>query len=159
MLLDMSTLSSTKEFFDQLTKEISEIDNVLLNAGVLNTSFNLGSEGYEETIQVSVLSTALLALLLLPWMKIAGKGKAHLGFVTSGTHRRVSIDPWPKENVLQWLSKEENWPGSMYATAKLLEQYVSNQIANLAVYPLGLPDVIVNSMCPGKQPFREDKFC
>jgi len=38
---------------------------------------------------VNVLSTALLALLLLPWMEEKGKGKAHLGFVTSGTHRAV----------------------------------------------------------------------
>lgn len=125
------------------------MDIVLLNAGAMNTTFNLSEEGYEETIQVSVLSTALLALLLLPWMKTAGKGKAHLGFVTSGTHRRVAIDAWPKENILQWLSKEENWPGSMYATAKLLEQYVSNKVAELAVNPAGVPDVIVNPLCPG----------
>jgi hypothetical protein len=83
-------------------------------------------------------------------VKVAGNGKAHLGFVTSRTLRRVAIDAWPKDNVLQWLSKEENWPCSMYATAKLLEQYVANEIAKLAVNPFGVPEVIVNSMCPGQ---------
>lgn len=149
MILDMSTLASTKAFADQVKKEFSEIDIVLLNAGALNTTHHLSEEGYEQTIQVTVLSTALLALLLLPWMKIAGKGKAHLGFVTSGRHKTVSIDAWPKDNVLQWLSIEKNWPVSMYATAKLLEQYVAFEVAKLAV-----GEVIVNPMCPGQQPIE-----
>jgi len=146
MALDMSTFSSISAFASQLKNQIQEIDIVLLNAGVLNTTFKVGEEGFEETIQVNVLSTALLALLLLPWMKEAGRGKAHLGFVTSGTHRSVAIDAWPEEGVLEWLSKEENWPKNMYATSKLLEQYVANEIAKLAV---GSPEVIVNPMCPG----------
>jgi NAD(P)-dependent dehydrogenase (short-subunit alcohol dehydrogenase family) len=155
----MSTLASTAAFASQLKSEIQEIDLVLLNAGALNTAFRLGEEGYERTIQVTVLSTALLALLLLPWMKTARKGKAHLGFVTSGRHRNVAIDSWPGENVLQWLSKEENCPSSMYATAKLLEQYVSNEVAKLAVNPYGVPEVIVNPMCPGQQPFHNNDQC
>ena len=150
MLLDMSTLASTKTFADQLESENQEIDIILLNAGVLNTTFHLSEEGYEQTIQVTVLSTALLALLLLPWLKTAGKGRAHLAFVTSGRHRSVAIESWPKENVLQWLSKEENWPSSMYATAKLLEQYVANEVAKLALNTYGVPEVIVNPMCPGQ---------
>lgn len=125
---------------------------MLLNAGLLNTTHALSADGYEETIQVSVLSTALLALLLLPWMKVAGKGRAHLGFVTSGRHRAVSIDAWPKENVLQRLSKEENWSNSMYATAKLLEQYVANEVAKIAE-----PEVIVNPMCPGAYSFWDER--
>jgi NAD(P)-dependent dehydrogenase (short-subunit alcohol dehydrogenase family) len=148
MLLDMSAFASTKCFADKLKSEIQEIDMLMLNAGALNTSFNLGPEGYEETIQVTVLSTALLALYLLPWVKVAGKGKAYLGFVTSGIHRCVAIDAWPKDDVLQWLSKEENWPCNMYATAKLLEQYVVNEIAKLALNPFGVlvnnPSTIMN---------------
>lgn len=151
MLLDMSTLTSTATFASQVKNEFSEIDIVLLNAGALNTTHHLSEEGYEQTIQVTVLSTALLALLLLPWMKVGGKGKAHLGFVTSGRHRTVSVDTWPRENVLQWLSQKENWPASMYATAKLLEQFVANEVAKLAIGPGGSPEVIVNSMCPGQQ--------
>jgi hypothetical protein len=84
-------------------------------------------------------------------MKVAGKGKAHLGFVTSGMHRTVTIDSWPRENVLQWLSQNENWPASMYATAKLLEQFVANEVAKLAIGPGGSPEVVVNSLCPGQQ--------
>ena len=155
MELDMSTLASTKEFADRVKAEVERIDVVLLNAGLLNKAFQPGAEGFEETIQVNVLSTALLGLLLLPWIKEAGGGRAHLGFVTSGTHRDVAIDEWPREDVLGYLSKKENWPkGGMYGSSKLLEQYVVNEIAKLAVGSGGQPEVIVNPMCPGINPLR-----
>jgi NAD(P)-dependent dehydrogenase (short-subunit alcohol dehydrogenase family) len=140
MELEMSTFAGTKLFADKVKAEVMTIDHVILNAGILNTAFKLGSEGFEETIQINVLSTALLALLLLPWMKEAGKGKAHLGFVTSGRHISVDIGTdFPKEDVLGFFSKKENWPkgDGMYAVSKLLEQYVVNEIAKMSVGPDG----------------------
>lgn len=83
----MSTFAGVKLFADQVKKEVSSIDYVLLNAGMMPTTFRLGKEGFEESIEVNTLSTTLLAILLLPWIKVAGKGKAHLGVVTSGLHR------------------------------------------------------------------------
>lgn len=87
MELDMSTFAGVKTFADQVKQEVKSVDYVLLNAGMLPTSFRLGKEGFEESIEVNTLSTTLVALLLLPWMKEAGKGQAHLGVVTSGLHR------------------------------------------------------------------------
>jgi len=52
------------------------------------------------------------------------------------------------------LSQEENCPGGMYATAKLLEQYIANEVAKLAVNNYGVPEVIVNPTCPGQQLFQ-----
>ncbi|RDL39022.1 NAD(P)-binding protein [Venustampulla echinocandica] len=151
--LDMSTFAGAKAFADKVRQEVKKIDIVLLNAGIYNTKFVKGNEGYEESIQVNVLSTALLALLLLPWMKEVGGGAAHLTFVTSGNHRDVQINTpkWPRENVIGYFSKEENWPTNpeMYAVSKLLEQYAVNEIAKLGIGKDGKPDVIVNPLCPG----------
>jgi len=137
MVLDMSTLAGTKAFADKVREEVKEIDVVILNAGVFNLAFKLAAGGYEETIQVNVLSTALLGLLLLPWMKEVGKGKAHLGVVTSGVNKDVDIGgKWPQKDILRFFSKEENRPpgfNGMYGTSKLLEQYVVNELAKLAV--------------------------
>jgi NAD(P)-dependent dehydrogenase (short-subunit alcohol dehydrogenase family) len=140
MELDMSTFSQTKEFADKMKEEVKEINYVLLNAGCINTSFKLGKEGFEEEIQIHVLSTALLAILLLPWMKLTGRGKAHLGFVTSGRHQGVDIgewNGWPKvgeiPRPIRWFSEEKHWPGDIYPTSKLLEQYVANEVAKLAL--------------------------
>ena len=169
MELQMDTFASTKVFADKVMAELKTIDYVLLNAGVLNIKYRLGPDGYEESIQINVLSSALLGLLLLPWIKVAGEGKAHLGVVTSGRHRAVDIGgKFPQQDVLGFFNKEENFPGGqIYAVSKLLEQYVVNELAKLAVGPDGTyvytplspkhvltltlprPQVIVNSMCPG----------
>ncbi|PQE21035.1 short-chain dehydrogenase reductase family protein [Rutstroemia sp. NJR-2017a WRK4] len=150
MELDMSTFAGTKTFADRVTREVKEIDVVCLNVGAISTEFQTGEEGWEKMVEIS-LATTLLALLLLPWMKEAGKGNAHLGIVTSGLHRRVDIKKWPKENVIKYWSKKENWKNGQanYATSKLLEQYAVNEIAKLACDADGSPRVIVNSICPG----------
>ena len=152
MELQMDTLASVREFADRLTGEKGrkKPDYVLLNAGVLNRAWREGKGGFEESIQINVLSTALLGLLLLPWLR-EGFGERRLVFVTSGTHRSVAIDGWPREDVLGYLSRKENWPKEgIYGTNKLLEQYVVNEIAKLvAVGSEGKAKVIVNPMCPG----------
>ncbi|KAM3071480.1 hypothetical protein ACMFMF_007951 [Clarireedia jacksonii] len=82
MELDMSTFAGTKAFADRVTREVKEIDVVCLNAGAISAQYTVGEEGWEIMIEI-YLATTLLALLLLPWMKEAGKGDAHLGIVTS----------------------------------------------------------------------------
>lgn len=86
-LLDMSTFAAIEEFAESVKLEVKSIDYVLLNAGVMAKSFRMTEEGYEETVFVNCLGTTLLALLLLPWLKVAGNGKAHLGIVSSGLHK------------------------------------------------------------------------
>ncbi|KAH8811768.1 hypothetical protein F5884DRAFT_289417 [Xylogone sp. PMI_703] len=163
MELDMDTLEATKTFIDKVKSEIKIIDYVVLNAGVYPVAFKkLGSSdddnGWESSLQVNVLSTALLAILLLPWMKTAGRGQAHLTFVTSGLHTKVSVDePFPQKDILEYFNKEEHYPKGrndvgqpgMYAVSKLLEHYVVNEIVKLATGPDGRPQVIVNPVCPG----------
>jgi len=73
-------------------------------------------------------------------MKEVGGGKAHLGIVTSGTHLSIPIDKkgFPKEDVLGFYGKEENWPGrNMYPISKLFIQYASFELAKLALGPDG----------------------
>ncbi|KAK0107279.1 hypothetical protein ONS95_003979 [Cadophora gregata] len=153
-VLDMSTFVGIKEFADKVKEEVKSVDYVLLNAGLLATSFRTGKEGYEESIAVNCLGTALLAILLLPWVKVAGRGNGHLGVVTSGLHRGIDISPgkWPQKDFFTYFSREENWPkGSpnMYSISKLLIQYCVNEIAKLAVDKDGTVQTVVNPMCPG----------
>jgi NAD(P)-dependent dehydrogenase (short-subunit alcohol dehydrogenase family) len=140
MELQMESLETTRKFVEKVRDEVESIDYVLLNAGVLNNKYKkVEGDGWEESIQVNVLSSALLGLLLLPWMKIAGKGKAHLGVVTSGRHRDVDVEKvFPEKDVLEYFNKEENFPGpNSYPYSKLMQQYVVNELAKLAVGPDG----------------------
>lgn len=136
MELDMSTFAGTLAFAERVKAEVKELDVVLLNAGIFPTSFRLSQEGWEESIQVHVLGTGLLALELLPWLKKLGGGKKHMSFVASGNHRTVKIrkaDGWPQEDVLGFWSQNENFGKmEMYSVSKLLEQYVVNEIAKLS---------------------------
>jgi NAD(P)-dependent dehydrogenase (short-subunit alcohol dehydrogenase family) len=137
--LDMSTFAGVKTFVDALTKDVKSIDIVLLNAGVYKNTYEKSPDGWEETLQVNTLSTVLLGLLLLPWMKKSKPPNArpqHLGFVSSGLHTRAQIDgdDFPKENILKYWSDEKHFlpvPAN-YSISKLLMMYGVTELAKLA---------------------------
>jgi len=92
-----------------------------------------------DIFQVNLLSTTLLALLFLPWLKSAGRGKAHLGIVGSGVHRGVDISSmagWPQKDVVKYWNEKEHWEKKggqgMYGVSKLLMQYCFWELAKLA---------------------------
>ncbi|VUC27724.1 unnamed protein product [Clonostachys rosea] len=67
--LDMLSYDSIQEFASRASK-LNRLDIAVLNAGISNTTFNINpSTGHEEVFQVNYLSTALLAMLLLPTLK------------------------------------------------------------------------------------------
>jgi NAD(P)-dependent dehydrogenase (short-subunit alcohol dehydrogenase family) len=135
--LDMSTFAGVKTFVDSLKEDVKTIDVVLLNAGVYKRTYDLSPDGWEETLQVNTLSTILLGLLLLPWMKASPPegGKAqHLGFVSSGLHTRADIEAedFPKEDVLRYWSDEKHFLVSRtYALSKLFMMYGVAEILKL----------------------------
>lgn len=65
--LDMSSYKSIQAFARRVEDQLSRVDIVILNAGVLKFSFQtVKSTNHEECLQVNYLSTVLLAILLLP---------------------------------------------------------------------------------------------
>ncbi|KAI0426469.1 putative short chain dehydrogenase/ reductase [Xylaria sp. FL1042] len=164
MELDMNQYSSCVSFVNHL--EQSDIcreglDVAVLNAGIINVEFLKSPDGWEQTIQVNTLSTTLLGLLLLRWMKRTRKGakaSPHLVFVTSRDHLDPDITEWPRWHVqggvLKHFSEKGAWPSHMlepnYAVSKLMLTYAVGNICNMAAHPDGEgADVIVNSVCPG----------
>lgn len=151
--LDMDSFASVKAFAERVDRELERLDVALLNAGVVMRTFQKSPEGWEETLQVNVLSTALLALLLLPKLR-ASKSEAttpHLTIVSSGSHAWVTRDQLGDEgSLLAYGNAVENFAGQrQYAISKLFVMYVTNELAALATSPTGAPEVIVTSCCPG----------
>jgi retinol dehydrogenase-12 len=64
--LDLSSFDSVKSFCKELNDDKDRLDYVIANAGVSKAAFKKTGDGYEETMQVNGLSTALMGLLLLP---------------------------------------------------------------------------------------------
>ncbi|KAI0439775.1 hypothetical protein F4803DRAFT_25785 [Xylaria telfairii] len=135
------------------------IDFVLLNAGVIGVEYKAVDEGWDQNIQVNVLSTTLLGLLLLPWMKAERAHRSspsHITIVGSSSHLLADIEAWKgyisNGGVLAHYREAKNWPkdpNAMYATTKMLVHYAADELAKLAKGEGGRPDVIVNTTCPG----------
>ena len=169
-VLDMDTFAGVLKFVKELEKEVTDIDIAFLNAGVHSFDYATLAEGWDADLQVNVLSTTLLALLLLPWMRSVCKlGQVqHLAVKWSGSHLDADISKvWPKKDVLDFWNKKENYVNGRnnYAVSKLLQQYAVGEIAKLAVDAEGRyvyllfsgrrnadetrPSPIVTSICPG----------
>ena len=86
--LDLSSYASTKAFARRCS-ELPRIDAAILNASVAVGKFGELSEGHETSITVNVISTTLLALLLLPVLRQSATKfgiEPTLNIVGSGVH-------------------------------------------------------------------------
>jgi NAD(P)-dependent dehydrogenase (short-subunit alcohol dehydrogenase family) len=85
--LDMDDFSNVKAFAEKINANIPELHAVILNAGVSNRAWSKTHEGWEQTLQVNSISSALLALLLLPKLLSSSDtmNPTHLTFISSGT--------------------------------------------------------------------------
>lgn len=136
--LDMDTFDGVKTFSDGLKSELTEVDYVLLNAGVFQRYYAKSPEGWEESLQVNVLSTTFLALLLLPWMKAnAPVGRTpHLGIVTSGLHTSATVDSVDSsEGILEYYDNAVNFTGKQYGISKLFAMYAVEGLTAIAAQP------------------------
>jgi NAD(P)-dependent dehydrogenase (short-subunit alcohol dehydrogenase family) len=88
----MDSYDSVQDFARRASS-LDHLDVAILNAGVYMVASEESKYGWEETLQVNVLSTALLGLLLLPKMKASRTGTSIpvLEIVSSGYHERATI--------------------------------------------------------------------
>ncbi|CAK7207243.1 hypothetical protein SEUCBS139899_010053 [Sporothrix eucalyptigena] len=82
--IDMMTFEGCRKLAEH-AKTLKSIDHALLTAGILAFNRRDSPEGWETSIQVNFLSTALIALLLIPHLKASpsNPNPPVLTFVTS----------------------------------------------------------------------------
>ncbi|KAG0651530.1 Short chain dehydrogenase atnD [Hyphodiscus hymeniophilus] len=142
-VLDMDTFNGVEDFVDGFKKDVKSIDNVLLNAGLFSFRYYTLPDGWESDLQVNVLSTTLLAILILQWMREVKEPDQiqHLTFTGSGSHMVPDIGSpkFPKQDILKYSSKRLSFESgsAQYAVSKLLLMYVSRELADLAVDEAG----------------------
>ncbi|KAG2187078.1 hypothetical protein INT44_003306 [Umbelopsis vinacea] len=155
--LDMSSSASVLEFANKVNKELPRLDVAALNAGVATKLFKISADGWEETLQVNVISTAYLAILLLPKMYATADQfgvTPRLNITASGVHEwaKVTKEMVSDGKLIAWLNKEENakGKGSYYEVSKLLEVFFVQELANyIKKRDNGQTKVIVNTIDPG----------
>ncbi|RDW76438.1 putative short-chain dehydrogenase [Aspergillus mulundensis] len=166
--LDLESFASVRAFISRAREYVSNggrLDGVILNAGIASLAWRVTEDGWERSLQVNVLSTALLALGLLPLLLQASSkdpdsnlSKPHLTILASDIHKTAMFNERHAENILSVLNDKDQWGKSQqaggaterYAVTKLLDIYITQEIAKLV--PLsedGEPRVVVNCVAPG----------
>ncbi|KAI1423484.1 short-chain dehydrogenase/reductase [Xylaria sp. FL1777] len=156
--VDLSSFDSVQAFVQDINETVPELHVVQLCAGIMTPSFATSAEGYENAFQVNVLSTALMAILLLDKVKktaAAGSDDGyipHITFLNSVATQDV-LGEWIPED--QTLIQRINDPAkfdhvSQYYLVKLAARYF---IEGLAAHcskssPGGETNIIVNCSCP-----------
>jgi retinol dehydrogenase 12 len=149
--LDLSSFASVKAFAKRC-ETLPQLDVCVENAGVFSLTYSQ-AEGHETTITVNVISTFMLALLLLPIMRQSAAktgSRPFLTIVTSESHLWVSLPERQEPNIFDALdNKETANMSSRYGVSKLLEvlalrHLTRSLIKNRFKYP-----VVINCVTPG----------
>ncbi|KAF7796378.1 hypothetical protein EIP86_007555 [Pleurotus ostreatoroseus] len=131
------------------------LDILVANAGLAVRQYKQTGDGWETTLQVNHLATALLSLLLLPNLIRTGQANgttSRLSIVSSDNHYWVKLEEelLDAPNLLQMLNDEGYCAdGAMqrrYPVSKLLNVLFARALAEHL--PASVP-LIVNSVNPG----------
>jgi len=111
--LDLNSTASVKAFAAR-AQSLERVDVLLENAGISTNEWAL-KEGYEQTIQVNVISTFLLALLMLPKLRETAEkfgSLPHLTIVSSETHRFTKFQEAGAPDVYTKLNEQKSFNGT-----------------------------------------------
>ena len=148
--LDLQSYQSVRDFAARCAT-LPRIDVLLENAGIHTMNFEL-AEGNESTLTTNVVSTFLLALLVLPKLKAVAKEhnvQPVISIVTSDTHVQPVFAERhaPQGEIFDTLNRKDAANmGERYPLSKLLEILIGREIA--AQHPQPYP-VILNLVNPG----------
>ncbi|KAJ7483218.1 hypothetical protein FB451DRAFT_1084389 [Mycena latifolia] len=154
-IIDLADFASVKRFADKFEQDGGRLDILVENAAIAPFTYDRTTDGWESGLQVSNLSTPLVALLLLPIMiKTAQEHATHprIVVVSSGTHYWASVDKSLCEDpeMLKTVGSAE------YCTSKNMEdRYVLTKLLNVffvrALNARLAPTtpLIVDAVCPG----------
>ncbi|KFX91016.1 hypothetical protein V490_06131 [Pseudogymnoascus sp. VKM F-3557] len=148
--IDLSSYESVKAFAKRAVTDLERIDALIENAGVAAFE-RTKAEGHLINITVNVISTLLLAVLLLPKMSEDAKKFGivpHIVAVSSRVGFDVKAD-WDliKSDPLVEVENEEHNGLKLYPLSKLLETIATRQLTILA--PVSRTGVAINIVCPG----------
>ncbi|KAH8704875.1 hypothetical protein BGW36DRAFT_366338 [Talaromyces proteolyticus] len=146
--LDLASFSSVKAFGARAA-QLPRLDIVVENAALAVSDFRL-IEGHERQITINVISTILLALLLLPKIQETARrfpaAEGHITIVSSEVHAWTSFPEWKAPNTFAALNDAEKTNmAERYGTSKLLEILAVREIAPR----IANSGVIINLVNPG----------
>ncbi|KAF2725928.1 short-chain dehydrogenase [Polychaeton citri CBS 116435] len=150
--LDLSNYSSVRSFAAKVNKELKRVDIAILNAAIATYKYRT-AEDNEETITVNVVSTFLLALLLLPTLKQTAQKfntRPTMSITSSEVHGFTPFKEKsaPEGQIFTTLNgKETADMNDRYQVSKLLEIFALRAMVERR--PASDIPVTINCMNPG----------
>lgn len=152
--LDMCSYDSVRDFVSRVEKELPRVDIMIENAGITTFTFRRAEDG-ESMITINVVSTFLLASLVLPKLRETAQKfniRPTLAIVTSDAHAWARFEERnaPEGKIFEALADESAWVKNgrdRYLVSKLLEILAVQRIGEL--YPHDTYPVTINCVNPG----------
>ncbi|KAH6692102.1 short-chain dehydrogenase/reductase-like protein [Leptodontidium sp. 2 PMI_412] len=146
--VDLGYYESVKQFCNRAAS-LQRLDAVVENAGIA-TSFYTELEGRESTVTVNVISTFLMALLLLPKLRVDAikyNSTPRLVIVASEAHEQARFVEQSSASIFPTLN-DPRYQQDRYNVSKLLEILTVRELAP-AMTASGKPKVTLNCLTPG----------
>jgi len=149
--LDMESYDSIQAFVRKCNTELSRIDFAILNAGIGPINFRKSpATGHESAMQVNYLSTAFLAILLLPILKAKSPpdGPPRLTVISSVLGHRAQFRNRDQIPLLTSFDDIQITPWDLreaYGVSKLLGQLFFVELSER----VSSNDVVINMVEPG----------
>jgi len=148
--VDLGSYDSVKQFCKK-AQELRRLDIVVENAGIAIPKFE-ELEGYESTITVNVISTFLMALLLLPKLRDTAtrfNTIPHLTIVASDAHEQANLREQFEPSIFSaFKDPASKFQPDRYNASKLLEIFTVRELGP-AITASGKPEIILNTLTPG----------
>ncbi|CAH0032875.1 unnamed protein product [Clonostachys rhizophaga] len=151
--LDAGEYPEVQKFIDQIRADYTEVNILMLNAGIGTLHKEVASTGHEKNFQVNFFSNVLLTFGLFPLLESSAdkSGKpSRITWTGSRTFLNSSlvtgkVQLKSTESLSQYVDKNSLGPYDRYAYSKLAVVMFLDELAKRSP-----PDrVIVNNFCPG----------
>ncbi|TEB33798.1 NAD(P)-binding protein [Coprinellus micaceus] len=151
------SFASVTAFVDKFEEDGGRLDILIANAAVGTTVYRVTKDGWEESLQVNTLSTALLCLRLAPaWIVVINSEFHHFASFKNDMYDSPSVECIPVEVQNNSLTTRSSRVGSRYNETKLLVTFFIRSLSDL----LKGTGVVVTTVTPGysySEPNRDVK--
>ncbi|KAJ3243651.1 hypothetical protein HDU78_000264 [Chytriomyces hyalinus] len=161
-IVDLSSNKSVIAFSHTIYAEFKKVDALLLNASILPFTFATNEEGVELGVATNVIGTFLLAILMLPLLRVSATvpepsliipGRpvsttikpVHLSIVASEVHAFTTLPEKKHAHIFNALNVNSPDFEQRYNVTKLMQVFIARELAQR----VNCDRVIVNFLNPG----------
>jgi retinol dehydrogenase 12 len=151
--LDLSSYDSVIKFAQRVNKDLGRLDCLISNAGVVVSSYSK-AEDNELSVTVNVVSTFMLAVLLLPVIRktaTACSVQPRMSFLVSDLYVFTTLSEREAPNIFERVNSKTNSSAirTRYIITKMMDVLLAREFSERVGSSKGSSKIIVNYVNPG----------